>query len=157
MLWLLQRLNNLHLCMLKLFKISLRPVSNVICCILNNNNKFWRVIGSVSDVSGWRRVLSMPRVHSPANCFPGHRDRLIQCCLIWDVTQTQTHYPVWHQLFSYMQIETFLALVVCHSQPASAVITVIRAVEDCDKYHIMEGLMCLKWLRRDPRCILYHS
>lgn len=104
---------------LRLFETSLRAVSNNICFISNLDF----LIG-VSNVRGWQRVWSMPRVSVPANCFPGHRDREknTQSCLTErDVTQTQTHYPVLHQLFSYMLIETSLAFVVSHFQLVVAV------------------------------------
>lgn len=149
-LWLLQGFNNLHLYMLRLFEMCLRTVSNAICCILNNNNKFWfwLVICGAVHVSGWCLVS---QGIGPANCFPGHRDgernTLMRCCQI-EMSHKHTRYPVWHQLFSYMQTGNFFlhlsyvtfSLVGLH---CLKVITVIRAVKDytCDKCYIMENRM----------------
>lgn len=111
-LWLPQGFNNLHLHIPRLFEIALKTVSNVISCIWNNH-RFWYLIADWWRFECQRVVLCFVDAQgiSPANCFPGHRDRerntLIQCCLDRDVTQTQTHYSGWQQLFTYKQWRHF--------------------------------------------------
>lgn len=69
-------------------------------------------------------ILTMPWVPAPPTVCLGTETgtHALDTMLLSYIDVTQAHYSLVHQLFSYMQIKTFLAFVICYFQPGPTVL-----------------------------------